>query len=100
MEAALVAAGLEDDTRFCGKAGKPLHLGQIAKLVGQRKDTMAGAAARKIRRAEPFEVIGAGVNPEGDAAYLPNDDFPLLRTHVMNRNVGQGSHAGREAEAR
>src|SRR5712671_132217 len=91
MEAALVAAGLEDDTRFCGKAGKPLHLGQIAKLVGQRKDTMAGAPIRKIRCAEPFEVIGAGVNPEADAADPSNDDLLLLGTHMMNRNVGVAS---------
>ena len=84
MEAALVTAGFEDDTGLCGEARKPLHLGEIAKLVGQRKDTMTGTPVYKIRRAEPFEVIGAGVNPESDAAYFPNDDLPLLRAHVMN----------------
>ena len=46
--------------------------------------TMPGAPIRKIRQAEPFEVIEAGVKPEGDAADLSDDDLPLLRTHMMN----------------
>ena len=85
---ALVAPRSEDDTRFRGEAGKPLHLRQIAKLVGQREDTMPDAPIRKIRRAEPFEVIGAGVKPKGDAADLPDDDLSLLGADVMDRNVG------------
>ena len=49
---------------------------------------MPGAPVRKIRRAEPFEVIGAGVKPKGDAADLPDDDLSLLGADVMDRNVG------------
>ena len=52
---------------------------------------MPGAPIRKIRQAEPFEVIGAGVNPEADAADPSNDDLLLLGTHMMNRNVGVAS---------
>jgi hypothetical protein len=78
MEAAFVAARLENDTRLRGEFGEPSHLGQIAELIGQRDNTMADAPIRKIRRAEPFEVIGAGVKPEGNAADPPHDDFLLL----------------------
>ena len=48
MEAALVAARFEDDTRLCGEIGKPLHLRQIAELVGQRKDTMTDTPSAKF----------------------------------------------------
>src|SRR5215831_17208475 len=88
MEAALVAARLEDDARLRGEAGKPSHLRQIAELVGQRYDAMADGLIREIRRAEPFEVSGAGVKPKGDAADPPDDHGLLLRAHLMNGDVG------------
>ena len=84
MEAALVTGRPEDNTRLCGEAGEPLHLGQVAELVGQCDDTMANAPIRKIRRAEPFEVIGAGVKSEGDAPDPTDDHLLLLGTHMMD----------------
>jgi hypothetical protein len=84
MQTSLVAGGSEDDVCLCAEAGKPLHLRQIAKLVGQRNDTMIDAPIGKIRRAEPFEVIAAGVESEGDAADPADNDLPLLGTHMMN----------------